>query len=116
MKRVTRAGSPLFSYLSALCLLCALAVPLRAAEPRPATFSIYGLAVGGEPGEDPHLRIKDPAIITEPVGIDGYPRSPLATGDRSGDLPVDTRPRAAVRRLPPRFWLFLLGGVRAPVR
>lgn len=55
MKRFTSISLPLIVIVcSMLCLAC---VGVQARVPKIKYYSSYSTTVGGEPGEDPHLRI-----------------------------------------------------------
>lgn len=115
MERVTRAGLPLLVFLLAMLFCCLAAQGARAADPRPAIEDLDGNMVGGEPGEDPHLRIKDPSIIEEPIWI---LTGTGATGVTAEDAAPSTAPaphRADIFRSAARRWLRWLLRGRSPL-
>ncbi len=64
--------------LAALCIVVCLAVP-AAAKMNPMYVNPSGYVYGGEPGEDPHLRL--PVIVK--MRDDGYVTAPTDMTDRS---------------------------------
>jgi hypothetical protein len=60
MKSNKRAGIFATVALSAIlaCSFCVFSPPAAARNPRAAIVDVYDNSYGGEPGEDPHLRIR----------------------------------------------------------
>ena len=78
--------------LSALIAIFLFSGTVRAGEKLPTYVDEYGIRVCGEPGEDPHLRVKEDiqfmdecATVTFPEGRDGpNPLDPYGGGAPDG--------------------------------
>jgi len=65
--------------VAALCIVACFTIPTAARDLNPIYINPYGDVVGGEPGEDPHLRL--PVIVK--VKDDGSFTAPADITDRS---------------------------------
>lgn len=112
MKRFNQFGIVCIWLFIVCCTVCISCPDVSAREPRPVCVSPIGGMVGGEPGEDPHLRII-PETKVEPIwipeGTGGYGSSGYTTieGSKEHLVPASGIPGSA-DGVTFRWWIIYL--------